>query len=153
MPVNVTYGISWRTLRRLRQTVLQGPGPLTVEFASGTAGGHVGAGALHVVSGSAMLTNNFTLFAGSLSFMGFQNVVFPGSGMGTVTAAGIFTLITVGHIATGMVHCAGAWRPRGLPGVDPDEPHERGPADQLQWNLLGFPSVGPQTFTGAVRGP
>ena len=158
VPVNVTYAISWAFFAPAAgaQTVLQGPGSLTVEFASGTAGGHVGAGALHVVSGSAMLTNNFTLFAGSLSFMGFQNVVFPGSGMGTVTAAGLFNLLTVGHIASGMVHCAGP--ACGLGGFVPSVSMNltSGPRpinlDAPANLLVGFPSVGPQTFMAAGTG-
>jgi hypothetical protein len=135
---------------------LYGPGSLTVQFSNGTAGGHVGAGALHVVSGTAMLNNTFSALGGAILFTGMQNIVFPGSGMGSVTAGGLFNLATVGHIASGMIHCAGAFC--GLAGFVASNPVNltSGPRTVNLNNsmnpLVGFPSVGPQTFMALGTG-
>jgi hypothetical protein len=154
VPVNVTYGIQYAFFSPAAGVnALQGPGTLTVQFSNGTPGGHVGAGALHVVSGTAMLTNNFSVFGGLIVFTGFQNDVFAGSGMGTVTAGGMFSLMTIGHIASGMLHCAGACslamqiasNPVNLTS-GPRTINLAAPANVL----LGFPSVGPQNFAVAA---
>ena len=163
MPVNVTYDInlSYVSPAAGPTPVLQGPGSLTVQFANGTAGGHVGAGPLHVVSGTAMLANNFTVMAlgQQLVFTGTQKIVFPGSGMGTVTGGGLFNLGTVGHIASGFIHCGG---PGGafcfLAGftASVNAPLTSGPQAFNLNNplnaLIGFPSLGPQTFMAAGVG-
>jgi hypothetical protein len=151
VPVNVTYAMSYTiTSPQTGGAVLYGPGSLTVQFSNGTTGGHVGAGNLHVVSGTAMWANTFSAGGGGIMITGFQNIVFPGSGMGAVTAGGLFNLATVGHIASGMLHCSGGLcflagfatsavnnLTSGTMAVNLNNPANA---------LLGFPSVGPQNF-------
>lgn len=156
VPVAVTYSINLTFFSPAAGTnVLQGPGSLTVEFANGTAGGHVSAGSLHVVSGTAMLTNNFAIviLGNPVTFTGAQLNTFA-SGMGNVTAGGLFNLTTVGHIASGMIHCAGALC--GFAGFTASVPQNltSGPrtVNIINGALAGFPSLGPQTFAAAGTG-
>lgn len=156
VPINVTYSINLTFFAPAANTIaIQGPASLTVQFANGTAAGHVSAGSLHVVGGTAMLTNNFTPPAGGglINFTGFQNIIFPGSGMGTVSAGGLFNFGTVGHIASGMIHCF------GLCGLAPPFVASvpvnltSGPRSiNINGPLLGFPSMGPQSFNAGGTG-
>jgi len=158
LPVSVTYNMQYSFFSPAAgKVVLQGPGTLTVQFSNGTAGGHVSAGALHVVSGTAMLTNNFTVLGGAIVFTGGQSDVFLGSGMGNVTAGGLFNLATVGHIASGFIHCGGAGF-CGLAGfvTSVNNMLTSGPRTLNLNNplnmLAGFPSLGPQTFMALGTG-
>jgi hypothetical protein len=157
VPVNVTYNMNYSYVSPAAGVpVLYGPGTLTVQFSNGTSGAHVGAGALHVVSGSAMLNNTFSLFGGAIAFTGMQHILFGGSGMGAVTGGGLFNLATVGHIASGMVHCGGG--ACGLAGfVTSANVNLTSGLRTLNLNnianaLLGFPSVGPQNFVAQGTG-
>jgi hypothetical protein len=156
VPVNVTYNMNYQFFSALAgANVLQGPGVLTVQFTNGTALGHVGAGNLHVVSGTAMLTNNFTLFGGAIVFTGGQSDLFAGSGMGAITSLGMWNLTTIGHIVSGMLHCSGACSAAGfVPSVQnnltsgPRPLNINNPANIIN----GFPSVGPQNFVALGTG-
>lgn len=155
VPVAVTYDINLTYFSPAAgANVLQGPGTLTVAFANGTSGGHVGAGSLHVLSGSVMLDNTFTVIVlgNPLMFSGMQTAQF-GSGMGAATAGGLFNLATVGHITMGFAHCSGALC--GFAGFTSTVPMNltsgtRGFA--INGALVGFPSVSMQTFMAAGTG-
>jgi hypothetical protein len=155
LPVNVTYSMTYAYFApATATTVLQGTGQLTVEFANGTSGGHVGSGPLHIASGTAMLNGTFTaiVFGTPIMFTGMQVDTFV-SGAGMVNSLGAFTLMSIGHIASGMVHCSGALC--GLAGFPASNQIAltSGPRSlNFGGNLLGFPSVGPQSFAGAGQG-
>lgn len=158
VPVDVTYqldslSITSATLGLQTLGLVPGSGTITVRFANGTAGGHVGAGAMHVVSGAFQLTNTFsaTIFGNPLVFSGFQSLTIPGSGGGNATAGGAFTLGTVAHIASGFLHCAGAICPLAGFYSSVVQPVTSGlrPLNITAGIISGFPSVGPQIFNGA----
>lgn len=159
VPVDVTYDITSLSITSPglggAQTLglVPGSGTIKVRFASGTAGGHVSAGALHVVSGAFQLTNTFTstILGNPISFSGFQDLTIPGSGGGNVTAAGAFTLGTVAHIASGFVHCGGAICPLAGFSSSVVQPATSGlrPLNITAGIIAGFPSLGPQIFNGA----
>lgn len=155
LPVNVTYSMTYAYFApATATTVLQGTGQLTVQFATGTPGSHAGPGPLHIVSGTAMLNNTFSaiVLGTPIMFTGMQVDTFA-SGVGTATAGGMFSLMSIGHIASGMVHCSGALC--GLAGFPASNQIAltSGPR-QLNFAgvLIGFPSVGPQNFAGAGVG-
>jgi hypothetical protein len=156
VPVAVVYDIQLAFFSPAAGVnVLQGDGSLAVVFANGTTGLHVGAGALQILSGTAMLTNNFSLFGGAIVFTGAQLDSFGTGGIGpvagAVTALGAFNLATVGHIASGNIHCAGT--ACGLAGFIASNVMNltSGPRTvNIAGNLLGFPSVGTQNFLSAM---
>jgi hypothetical protein len=154
LPVNVTYAMQYTFFSPAAgQNVLYGPGTLTLTFANAsTPGLHVGPGPVHVFSGSAMLANTFTAGGGLLAFTGMQQAIFA-SGLGTVTAGGMFSLMTIGHLATGMLHCAGSCILAGFIASAPNN-LTSGPRtiNIAAAALLGFPSVGPQNFTAVGTG-
>jgi PEP-CTERM motif len=151
--IGVTYNMTYSFVSPAAGVpVIYGPGSLTAWFANGTSGGHVGAGSIPWISGTGMFMGSFTVGGGLVNITGFQNVVF-GGGMGAVTAGGLFNLATVGHIASGMLHCAGAFC--GIAGFVSSAPVNltSGPRTVvLNGALLGFPSVGPQNFSVAGTG-
>jgi hypothetical protein len=152
--VAVTYNMTYSFFSpAANANVLTGTGSLTLEFANGTSGGHVGAGVISVVGGTAMLNNTFSLFGGAIAFTGMQFDLFAG-GLGAVTAGGLFNLATVGHIASGMIHCLGSLCPLAGFVASVNVPLTSGPRT-IKWNnqaLLGFPSVGPQSFVAVGTG-
>jgi len=154
LPVNVTYAMTYAYFApAVATTVLQGTGQLTVQFANGT-GSHVSAGPLHIVSGTAMLLNSFMalVLGNPITFTGMQVDTF-GSGLGAVSAGGMFSLMSLGHIASGMIHCSGVLC--GLAGFPASNQISltSGPRSlNFSGVLVGFPSVGPQTFAGAGVG-
>lgn len=149
LPVNVTYSMTYAYFApATATTVLQGTGSLTVQFATGTPGSHAGPGPLHIVSGTAMLNGTFTaiVLGTPIMFTGMQVDVFA-SGIGTATMSGMFSLMSIGHIASGMVHCSGVLC--GLAGFPASNqiPLTSGPRSlNFGGVLAGFPSVGPQSF-------
>jgi len=153
VPVAITYDIQVGYTSALAggATVLSGTGQLTVRV-PGTAGGHVSAGNLRVLSGFVSLTNNLTL--GTVMVTGNQFATFGNFGKGAVTAGGAFNLSTVGHIVSGQVHCSGALC--GLAGFVPSVTQflTSGPRPLVitLGNIAGFPSLGPQSFTGMGNG-
>ena len=152
--VTVTYAMTYSFFSPASNTnVLTGTGTLSLMFANGTTGGHVGSGVISVAGGTAMLNNTFSLPAFGLAFTGMQNVAF-GGGLGFVTAGGLFNLATVGHITAGNIHCAGAFC--GLAGFVSSMNNllTSGPRT-VNWNnqaLIGFPSLGPQSFVAIGTG-
>lgn len=152
--IGVTYNMTYSFVSPAAGVpVIYGPGSLTAWFANGTSGGHVGAGSIPWVSGTGMFNGTFSAGGGLVMITGFQNVLFQG-GMGNVTAGGQFNLATVGHIASGMLHCAGAFC--GIAGFvsSVPVPLTSGPRTVVINGLVlaGFPSVGPQNFGGAGTG-
>jgi hypothetical protein len=154
VPVNVTFSMNYNFFAPAVATnVLYGPGTLTVQFANGTSGGHVGAGALHVVSGTAMLNNTFNaiVLGNPITFTGMQFDTFPGSGTGAITAGGMFSLMTVGHVASGMLHCTGALCGlAGFPASQQIPLTSQARPISFAGVMLGFPSVGPASFANAI---
>jgi len=155
VPVNVTYSMTYNYFAPAVNTnVLYGTGTLTVEFANGTTGGHVAAGPLHIASGTAMLNNTFTaiVLGNPIAFTGMQLDTFV-SGLGTVTAGGMFSLMSVGHVASGMIHCTGALCGlAGFPASQQIPLTSQARVLNFAGVLAGFPSVGPQSFAGAGQG-
>lgn len=152
--IGVTYNMTYSFVSPAAGVpVIYGPGTLTAWFANGTSGGHVGAGSIPWLSGMGTFAGSFTVGGGLVNITGFQNVVFSG-GMGSITAGGLFNLATVGHIASGMLHCAGAFC--GIAGFVSSAPVSltSGPRTVVLNGLLlnGFPSVGPQNFSGVGTG-
>jgi hypothetical protein len=130
------------------QPVLTGPGSLTVRF-NNASGLHASSGGLKVLSGTLSLDNAITL-GSNIMITGFQNVLFGGGGNGSVNALGSFALSTVGTITSGMLHCTGILC--GVAGFVASVPVSLtgGPRtlNITQGIFGGFPSLGPQTFTG-----
>jgi hypothetical protein len=155
VPIDVTYSMNLTFFAPAVATnVLYGPGSLVVRFANGTAGGHISPGPLHIVSGTAMLNNTFSaiVLGNPITFTGMQLDTFA-SGVGTVTAGGMFSLMTVGHVASGNIHCTGALC--GLAGFPASVqiPLTSGLRTiNLNGVLAGFPSLGPTSFAGAGQG-
>ena len=89
-----------------------------------------------------------------ITFTGMQTDTFA-SGVGTATAGGMFSLMSIGHIATGMIHCTGI-----LCGLAGFPASNQIPLTSMNRVLnfsgvlppTGFPSVGPQNFAGAGVG-
>ncbi len=155
LPVNVTYSMTYAYFApAVATTVLQGTGQLTVQFANGTTGGHVNSGPLHIASGTAMLNNSFmaVVLGNPITFTGMQVDTF-GSGTGAVTAAGAFGLMSIGHIASGMIHCTGILCGlAGFPASNQISLTSGARVLNFSGVLVGFPSVGPQNFAGAGVG-
>ena len=152
--VLVTYNMTYSFFSpAANANVLTGTGLLTLNFQNGTTLGHVGAGVVSVASGTAMLNNSFSLFGGGIVFTGMQFDTFAG-GLGYVSTLGVFNLATVGHIASGNIHCLGSFC--GLAGfvASVNNLLTSGPRT-INWNnqaLIGFPSVGPQSFVAVGTG-
>lgn len=147
VPVDVTYDI---------QVVINipafgafpafsGSGLQTLRFANGTPGGHVSAGPLQVMGGSAFVSGSF--FVSMTFFSGTQHFVHTGGG-GSVTAAGGFSLNVFNHVTQGFLHCHGAnCASFGFVSSVPDPLTSFTQIFVQQGIFAGFPSLGPQSFS------
>jgi hypothetical protein len=130
------------------QSVLTGPGSLTVRF-NNASGLHASAGGLKVLSGSLSLDNAITL-GSNIMITGNQIQMFGNGGNGSVNSLGAFALSTVGTITSGVLHCTGILcGVAGFP-ISVPVPLTGNPAvlNITAGMFAGFPSLGPQTFTG-----
>jgi hypothetical protein len=150
LSVSVTYDIDVviTSTQAGGQSVLTGPGSLTVRF-NNASGLHASAGGLKVLSGSLSLDNAITL-GSNIMITGNQIQMFGGGGNGSVNSLGAFALSTVGTITSGVLHCVGILcGVAGFP-ISVPVPLTGNPAvlNITAGMFAGFPSLGPQTFTG-----
>lgn len=146
--VLITYSVNIQVnLPILATEVFSGPGTLSIEFENGTPGSHASPGGIHLAGGTAFLNGYFTVL-GDI-FTGFQNILFPGSGVGSATAGGLFNGTTVGLVQSGVLHCTGATCSNSLINIPPSIPVPLTGGTvpiALAGTLFNFPSVGPQSF-------